>query len=90
MTCNLGPCSACRDAETIDQQIELLFERRRQLWSIRNSFHDRFILQLPLELASRIFICCVPSEDEQVARPNQHRTQLLLTWVCKSEFTAGV
>jgi len=75
--CNLGPCSACRDAELVDQKLESLFERRRQLWSIRNTFRDRVTLRLPLELASRIFICCVPSEDEQVARPNQHRTQLL-------------
>jgi len=57
--CNLGPCSACRDAEPVDQKLESLFERRRQLWSIRNTFMTvlSFDYHLNLPLGSLSVAC---------------------------------
>ena len=84
----VDPGSACKAGEAVDQEIEVSPEQRRI--SNRNSIHDPFILRLPFELASRVFVFCVPSEDEQVAHRGNCRTQLLLTWVCKGELAHDV
>jgi len=84
----VGPCSGCKAGEAFDQEIEVSLEQRQI--SNRNSTHDPFILRLPFELASRVFVFCVPSEDEQVAHPGKYRAQLLLTWVCKGELSHDV
>jgi len=82
--CNLGPCFTCKEIEAVDHQIERLLEQRSRLQSSRNAFHDPFILRLPLELASHIFLFCLPTEDRQV-HSHQQRTQFILSWVCKGK-----
>ncbi|KAH0834038.1 hypothetical protein J3R83DRAFT_11290, partial [Lanmaoa asiatica] len=50
-------------------------------------FNTMFILQLPVELLTRIFIHCLP--DEPYLEPNRAQAPLLLTRVCQSVERVG-
>ncbi|KIM35640.1 hypothetical protein M413DRAFT_347359 [Hebeloma cylindrosporum] len=51
-----GPCSACKEAMEVEQKIQELQQRHRQLRTKMNANHDPFVLKLPPEIASHIFV----------------------------------
>ena len=58
------PCAFCRELEEFDVKyqaiLEGLAEQRRNILQRINEHHDPFIQRLPLELASQIFVSCLP------------------------------
>ncbi|KIM47385.1 hypothetical protein M413DRAFT_199169 [Hebeloma cylindrosporum] len=49
-------CPACKEHIELEQKIQDFHERRRQVRTEMNANHDPFILRLPLEIASHIFL----------------------------------
>jgi hypothetical protein len=65
-----GPCSACKERETIREQIKQLEReitklkaKHHALGSRMNAIHDPFIHKLPPEIGSHIFCLCLPTLD---------------------------
>ena len=57
-------CLACREDIALEQKIQELQERRRELHSKMNAIHDPFILKLPPEIASYIFLLSMGERDD--------------------------
>jgi hypothetical protein len=74
-----GPCSACKERETIQEQIEQLEEeitklkaKHHALGSRVNAIHDPFIHKLPPEIGSHIFRLCLPTLHFEDIHPWNH------------------
>jgi hypothetical protein len=64
--CNIlegGGCLACKEDIALEQKIQELQERRQELRTKMNASHDPFVLKLPPEVASYIFLLSVEEWD---------------------------
>ena len=57
-------CPACREDVALERKIQELQERRRELHTKMNAIHDPFILKLPPEIASYIFLLSIGERDD--------------------------
>ena len=59
-----GPCALCLELEEFDRECQAILvsltKRRRGILQRINQRHDPFIQHLPLELASKVFVFCLP------------------------------
>ena len=58
-----GRCLACKEDIELEQKIQDLQERRRELRTEMNANHDPFVLKLPPEIASYIFLLSMEERD---------------------------
>jgi len=77
-------CLACKEDIQLEQEIQKLQERRRKLRTEMNQNHDPFILKLPPEVASNIFLLSMGKRDsrEIPSREDRLPTPFLLGAVC--------
>jgi hypothetical protein len=64
--CNIlggGGCLACKEDIQLQRKIQKLQERRRKLRTTMNANHDPFVLKLPPEVASHIFLLSIGERD---------------------------
>ena len=85
--CNIldgGGCLACKEDMQLQQKIQKLQERRRKLRTKMNANHDPFILKLPPEVASHIFLLSMGERDTvEVSCGGGLPTPFLLGAVCR-------
>lgn len=78
-----GRCLACKEDLELEQKIQELQERRRELRTRMNVNHDPFILKLPPEVASHIFLLSMGARDAYKVSGNGLPTPFLLGAVCR-------
>lgn len=80
-----GKCLACKEDMELEHKIQELQERRRHLRTKINANHDPFVLRLPPELASHIFLLSIRSRDtlSRIRRRKFIPTPYLLGAVCQ-------
>ena len=80
-----GRCPACKEDLELEQKIRQLQKRRQELRTKMNANHDPFILKLPLEVASHIFLLSMGARDtSDVSRHGDILpTPFLLGAVCR-------
>ena len=76
-------CMLCKEYVELEQKIQELQERRRKLSTKMNANHDPFILKLPPEVASHIFILFKGDSQKSQGRRANLSVIFLLGAVCK-------
>jgi len=81
------PCLVCHEDVELERTIEELKEKRRILRSQMNAIHDPFVLALPPEISSRIFVFSMDKWDDEPWNHNMILrtlpTPFLLGTVCR-------
>jgi len=78
-----NPCPACKEDIELQNKIEELQNRRTNLRTKMNAYHDSFVLDLSPEVASYIFLLFM--RDTDINEANQHGcspTSFLFGAVC--------
>ena len=73
----------CKEYVELEQKIQELQERRRKLATKMNTNHDPFILKLPPEVASHIFILFKGDSEKSQGRRENLSVTFLLGAVCR-------
>lgn len=64
---NDGPCNLCLELEALEEESQALLDKLAEPRAIIkakvNKHHDPFILRLPIEIASQIFIFCLSGKE---------------------------
>jgi len=85
-----NPCPACKEDIELQNKIEELQNRRTNLRTKMNAYHDSFVLDLSPEVASYIFLLFM--RDTDINEANQHGcspTSFLFGAVCEGWQLAG-
>jgi hypothetical protein len=84
--CNIlggGGCLASNEDMQLQQKIQELQGRRRKLRTTMNANHDPFVLKLPPEVASHIFLLSMGERDTREVSGDGLPTPFLLGAVCR-------
>ncbi|KIM35590.1 hypothetical protein M413DRAFT_346572 [Hebeloma cylindrosporum] len=78
-----GPCPACKEHLQLEKKHREIQERFRTLRTKMNATHDPFILRLPPETASHIFLLSMGERDTCQVSGDGLPTPFLLGAVCR-------
>ena len=79
-----GPCLACKEDLELEQKNQEIQERRRTVRTQMNANHDPFVLKLPPEVSSHIFLLSMGARDTYVSQRGAGLpTPFLLGAVCR-------